>query len=83
MARPAVEWRDEDGQLVCMLSGDWDTQTVALVDGQMRELERTDGTRRLSVDVSRVGRMDTAGAWIIERLVHAHRSRGAEVAVSG
>nr|WP_252924382.1 MlaE family lipid ABC transporter permease subunit [Aliihoeflea sp. 40Bstr573] len=66
-----------------MLSGDWDTQTVALVDEQMRELERTDGTRRLSVDVSRVGRMDTAGAWIIERLVHAHRSRGAEVAVSG
>ncbi|MBL0936560.1 MAG: MlaE family lipid ABC transporter permease subunit [Rhizobiaceae bacterium] len=83
LARPAIERRDEGGRLVCMLSGDWDTQTVALVDDEMRELENAKDAQRLSVDVSRVGRMDTAGAWVVERLVHAHRSRGAEVAVSG
>jgi phospholipid/cholesterol/gamma-HCH transport system permease protein len=83
LARPAIERRDENGRLVCMLSGDWDTQTVALVDDEMRELETAKDAQRLSIDVSRVGRMDTAGAWVVERLVHAHRSRGAEVAVSG
>ena len=83
LARPAVEWRDEDGRLVAMLSGDWDTQTVAGVDQQMRELEDRTSAKRLSIDVSRVGRMDTAGAWLVERLAHAHRSRGSEVAMAG
>jgi phospholipid/cholesterol/gamma-HCH transport system permease protein len=83
LTRPSVEWRDEGGRLVAMLSGDWDTQTVAAVDEQMRELEDRRSAQRLSIDVSRVGRMDTAGAWLIERLAHAHRSRGAEVAMSG
>jgi phospholipid/cholesterol/gamma-HCH transport system permease protein len=83
LARPAVEWRDEGGRLVARLSGDWDTQTVAAVDQEMRDLEGRNTAGQLAIDVSRVGRMDTAGAWLIERLAHAHRSRGAEVAVSG
>jgi len=83
LARPSVEWRDDGGRLECTLSGDWDTQTVALVDQQMRDLEANTGASRLSIDVSRIGRMDTAGAWVVERLAHAHRTRGADVDVSG
>jgi phospholipid/cholesterol/gamma-HCH transport system permease protein len=81
LERPTIDRRNEDGRLVIALSGDWDTQTVALVDAEMRELEGV-SAKTLTIDVAGIGRMDTAGAWLLERLIHAQRGR-AEVEVSG
>ncbi|MHB2265147.1 MlaE family lipid ABC transporter permease subunit [Aliihoeflea sp. PC F10.4] len=83
LKRPTIERREEDGRLVCVLSGDWDTQTVALVDTQMRDLESAQSAGAVRIDVSGIGRMDTAGAWLVERLAHALRNNGADVELTG
>ena len=37
----------------------------------------------MHVDLSGVGRIDTAGAWLVERLLSAMRSRGVQPEVTG
>src|SRR5690348_4027022 len=39
--------------------------------------------RRVSIDMGRVDRLDTFGAWLIERLMRAWRSAGLEASVVG
>jgi phospholipid/cholesterol/gamma-HCH transport system permease protein len=53
-----------------VLSGPWITQTVAHVDRAMREHEKS-AKGNLIVDLSAVTEMDTAGAWLVERLARA------------
>jgi phospholipid/cholesterol/gamma-HCH transport system permease protein len=65
------------------LSGDWTTSTVAAVDAAMRDLERSAGTGPLTVDLSGVTRMDTAGAWLVHRLVETLRAADAKVSLAG
>lgn len=80
---PRVELREEAGVLVCKLSGNWTTRRVALVDKAMRAIPNRKGFRGLTVDISEMGRMDTAGAWLIERLVSAVRAKGFEARIDG
>jgi len=80
--QPHVQMQEEGGVLKCTLSGPWTTRTISVVDRQMRAIE---GKRpsRLEIDLTNVGRMDTAGAWVVERLVSATRAAGAHVRVIG
>lgn len=79
---PRIEVSEEGGLLVAKLAGPWTTRTIGGVDAQVRALEkRTPG--RLRVDLSNVGRMDTAGAWVVERLVNASQAGGNEVELVG
>ncbi|EKF17947.1 ABC transporter permease [Nitratireductor pacificus] len=80
---PRVTLREDGGAVACSLSGAWNTRTVAHIDAQMRALEARDDIRHLELDVSQATGLDTAGAWLIERLVHAHEQRGVDVTVSG
>lgn len=64
------------------LSGDWTTRTASTVDAELRELAATRPSR-LRLDLSSLGRLDTAGAWLIERLVAELSAGGASVEVSG
>ncbi|WP_367714600.1 ABC transporter permease [Nitratireductor sp. GISD-1A_MAKvit] len=81
---PAIEVSEaENGMVSCRLSGAWNTRTVARVDQRMRDLEARVGGGSLALDLTEVGSMDTAGAWLIERLVHACRTQGANVTVAG
>ena len=80
---PRVEMREEAGELVCRLAGNWTTRRVALVDKAMRAIPKRNGFRSLVVDLSEVGRIDTAGAWLIERLVSTARAKGIETRVEG
>jgi phospholipid/cholesterol/gamma-HCH transport system permease protein len=82
-ALPRLDIREEGGDLVCALAGDWDTPAVAHIDAQMRELERKSGAGRIILDLSGVRRFDTAGAWLIERLALAQRGAGAQVEIRG
>lgn len=80
---PWIETREAEGALHCRLGGVWNTRTVADIDARMRALQQRDDVARLVVDLGDTRALDTAGAWLIERLVHAHRMRGAEVTLEG
>ncbi len=80
---PRVAAGEEGDLLGCAFSGNWTTRRVAAVDAQMREIERRGGFKKLALDFSKVGRMDTAGAWLIQRLINANERRGVEVTTHG
>ncbi|MEX0956238.1 MAG: ABC transporter permease [Rhizobiaceae bacterium] len=65
------------------LGGEWTTSTVAAVDGAMRDLERERDAGALTIDLSGVTRMDTAGAWLVHRLVTALEAASINVALDG
>ena len=65
------------------LSGDWTTQKVATVDRAMRDLERETASGAFKLDLSAITRMDTAGAWLIHRLVSSLEARKIDIAVEG
>lgn len=80
---PQVSVRDEDGVEVCVLSGQWTTRTIGHVDAEMRKLASSASNKPLQIDVSGVERMDTAGAWLVERLVDARKAQGASTKITG
>src|SRR5262245_9802406 len=82
-AHPSVEAREEGGVLFCEFSGNWTTRRVHFVDSDVRALETRGDVRSAVLDVSGLQRIDTAGAWLIVRLIAAMRARGIETAVSG
>ena len=80
---PRIAIADGDGGLVCALSGLWTTRTVADVDAQMQEMAQRAAGRPMVLDLSRVEKLDTAGAWLIDRLVMAGQKRGSAVRIEG
>jgi phospholipid/cholesterol/gamma-HCH transport system permease protein len=65
-AEAAFDFRDDGRALVLALSGDWTVDTIAGLEGRLREL-----SERLKpgavVDVANLGRIDVAGAYLIDR----------------
>jgi phospholipid/cholesterol/gamma-HCH transport system permease protein len=80
---PRIDARVSGQRMDCRLDGAWTTQTVAHLDEEMRKLEGESGVRDVSIDLSGVSRMDTAGAWLVKRLVAAQETHGATVQVGG
>ena len=80
---PAIAVSGEGGELRCALSGVWTTRTVGEVDAEVRAIEAKGGVEKLSLDLSGIEKIDTAGAWLVDRLAGAHSDRGAEVKLSG
>ncbi len=80
--QPEIDLREEGDRVVCALSGNWTTRRVHLVDARMRQIER-EGMTALTLDVAGIRRIDTAGAWLIERLIAAAAARNVEVTVDG
>ena len=73
---------EEDGDRVsCRLSGRWTTLAVAGVEPSVGGLEARDGIAQLDLDLSGITRMDTAGAWLVKRLIVTQEARGAAVSV--
>ena len=80
---PRVDVEDTAEGMVARLSGHWTTRTIAGVDKEMRDLEASSTTLPMIVDLGAVDRIDTAGAWVIERLIAANRRRDIETSVEG
>ncbi|PHP66592.1 organic solvent ABC transporter permease [Zhengella mangrovi] len=80
--RPVLERVRADGRLTVRLGGDWTTRTVASIDSEMRTLE-SEATGPVLLDLAAIRVMDTAGAWLVERLVTALDRRGLAVEVGG
>ncbi|MEO0981128.1 MAG: MlaE family lipid ABC transporter permease subunit [Pseudomonadota bacterium] len=56
---------DESGVPVLTVLGDWTVDSVGAVDSRLRNMPET--TDAPVLDVSRLGRLDTAGAYVIDR----------------
>ncbi|MCX7303353.1 MAG: ABC transporter permease [Hyphomicrobiales bacterium] len=80
---PRIEESEAGGMLTCRLAGNWTTRRVAGVDKAMRAIADRKGLTALVVDVAQVGRMDTAGAWLIQRLVATAREKGVDARLEG
>ncbi|MEO3385734.1 ABC transporter permease [Mesorhizobium sp. CAU 1741] len=80
---PSVATRVEGSRAVWTLSGVWNTRSVHLVDDEMRALETASAPGDILIDIAGIGRMDTAGAWLIERLAAARIADGASVEIAG
>ncbi|MEQ8397843.1 MlaE family lipid ABC transporter permease subunit [Thalassobaculum sp.] len=70
------------GTLVVSLRGPWTLQTVLAVDGPARALADRPA-EAVTVDATSVSRLDSAGAWVIQRTVAQFRRRGVPVAMVG
>jgi len=58
------DWREEGGARVLALGGDWTVRTVGAVDEALRAL---DPVGEVTLDLTALGRMDVAGAWLVRR----------------
>jgi len=80
---PFIGEAEHDGVRAYVLSGTWTTRTVALVDAEMRRLETHRDSEPVVLDLAGVEKIDTAGAWLLERLIAAREARHAEVRLAG
>src|SRR5262245_53764066 len=80
---PRIAMDERDGVRSAVLAGNWTTRRVADVDAQLRKIEEDNKVKKLTIDLKGVGRIDTAGAWLIERLLSAMRARNVETEVIG
>lgn len=80
---PKIEVREEGDALVCVLSGNWTTRRVHFVDHDVRAVEARRDVRAMTLDIAGIQRIDTAGAWLIERLIAANAANGIETTLEG
>jgi phospholipid/cholesterol/gamma-HCH transport system permease protein len=78
---PRIAVEESDGLHSAVLTGNWTTRRVGDVDAQVRELENDKKIKHLQLNLKGVGRIDTAGAWLIERVLSAMRNRKVETEV--
>lgn len=81
--QPAVDAQADNGVLRVVLTGNWTTHRVGPVDRAMRDLEAKNGVEKVEIDVSGMGRMDTAGAWMLDRLAKSFNARNIETSLVG
>lgn len=63
------EIETRDGAPVLIVSGDWTIHTIGQLDARLRPLRATLDTKPNAVDVQNLGDLDTAGAYVIERIL--------------
>ena len=71
--------RADGGGLKIVLTGDWLARTVGRVETKLDETRSADLGRAVSIDCGGIGRMDTAGALLIETLSRDLTQKGASV----
>jgi len=81
-ATAAFEFRDDAEAPVLALSGDWTVDTIAALEADLRDI-----TERLKpgavVDVAGLGRMDVAGAYLVDRTFRDSAGDQARIAIRG
>ena len=84
MSNRLLEGIKDGEQLKIAAAGAWIAENArsleALIDG---ETLREGAITRVDIDMGRVERLDTFGAWLLERLVRTFSARGCETKVTG
>ncbi|MBB3999148.1 MlaE family ABC transporter permease [Aureimonas pseudogalii] len=80
---PTVEAEKGKGGVVLHLRGDWLARTIGSVEDVMDETRKTDLGKSVTMDCGEIGRLDTSGAFLIERLARTLTEKGAKVSFEG
>jgi len=72
-----------DGGERYVLTGDWRNHSVAPVLKDLDQFEKSGGQGKVEIDLSGISEIDTAGAWLIRRLMTAKSGEGQEASLSG
>jgi len=79
-----LEGTADGDQLKLAGAGAWTARNARrleqLIDGTTRRYDRV---KRVAIDMGQVERLDTFGAWLLERLVRAFSTRGCDTQVTG
>ncbi|MGY6627321.1 MAG: MlaE family ABC transporter permease [Oceanicaulis sp.] len=77
LASASLSTRLEAGRLILEPRGDWVVQAIARLDAPLRKLQADSDPGSLSIDVTGLGRIDTAGAYLLGRTLGAPEESGA------
>jgi len=81
---PAAFTIDLDrGTLRLRAAGDWQARHLGAIDRELRDFEDDAIGRDLVIDISGIGRLDTAGAMVLERVLRACSRRTAASKIVG
>ncbi|MGE0595742.1 MAG: MlaE family lipid ABC transporter permease subunit [Hyphomonadaceae bacterium] len=81
-AEAAFDLQGDERARVLALRGDWTVDTIAVLDADLRAIEPQLQAGAV-VDVGKLGRIDTAGAFLIDRTLRAGAGPKARIAVRG
>ncbi|HEU5019057.1 MAG TPA: ABC transporter permease [Pseudolabrys sp.] len=84
MSDTLLQGSTEGDRLRLAAGGAWIAENARRLESQVDgEIQRHDAARRVDIDMGAVERLDTFGAWLLERLVRAFSGRGAQTLVTG
>jgi phospholipid/cholesterol/gamma-HCH transport system permease protein len=79
-----LEGRIDGDQLTLTGTGAWTAQNARRLEALIDRVTRgREPIKRVAIDMSKVDRLDTFGAWLLERLVRAFSTRGYDTQVIG
>jgi phospholipid/cholesterol/gamma-HCH transport system permease protein len=79
-----LEGRIDGDQLTLAGTGEWTAQNARRLEALIDRVTRgREPIKRVAIDMSKVDRLDTFGAWLLERLVRAFSTRGYDTQVIG
>ncbi len=79
-----LEGTSEGDRLKLAADGDWIAKNAQQLESKVDdEIKRHGAARHVDIDMGQVKRLDTFGAWLLERLVRGFSTRGAEPRISG
>lgn len=81
--RASLSTRLEAGRLILEPRGDWVVQAIARLDAPLRKLEAESDPGSLALDVTGLGRIDTAGAYLLGRTFGACPDAGDDITYIG
>ncbi len=82
--QPALIASGAGDALTLSASGDWIVGEAERLQGEIRQVASVPaGTRRVAIDLAGIGRLDTAGAWLLHRTAKELAGSGVEVVYTG
>jgi phospholipid/cholesterol/gamma-HCH transport system permease protein len=78
-----LEGRVEGARLMLAGSGAWTAKNARLLAQRIEAESRRQAIQEVAIDMAAVERLDTFGAWLLEKLTRAFASRGADTKVTG
>jgi phospholipid/cholesterol/gamma-HCH transport system permease protein len=82
-AEPTLQRTDQGGVILLRATGAWTAPHAKALETLVEAAERGGGTQGAEIDLSAISRLDTFGAWLIERLRRRLKDKGAEPQLRG
>src|SRR6266704_3039340 len=81
---PTLERIAQGNRLALCATGSWTARFAPLLEQMVADAEKLTGSRsNIFIDVSQVSKLDTFGAWLIERLRRSLTQGGIEAEIAG